>query len=281
MPWSSDDSGNLYTGGYFTTAGGISANGVAKVEFLTTPGSFNKTSPGNDVNYQPISLTLTWETSEIASEYQYCYDTIDNNECDTSWVSAGLNTSVQLDNLNYNTTYYWQVQSTNDYGTALSNGGTWWKFTTKTGQTSLTVTDISDNGPGSLRQAIASANIGDTITFDPSLSGQTITLASSLDIDKSITIDGSDLDSPIQISGNNSVRVMSIHSEPVVLKSLIIRNGSSSLWSTTTGGGGIYIYGIYRNLRRLDHGLYIFVDNFAFKEEELLPPPALLTEISS
>ena len=55
----------------------------------------------------------------------------------------------------------------------------------------ITVTNTNDNGPSSLRQALADANDGDTINFDVSLKGQTIALTSGeLVIDKSITITG-------------------------------------------------------------------------------------------
>jgi hypothetical protein len=55
----------------------------------------------------------------------------------------------------------------------------------------ITVTYGNDSGPGSLRQALADANDGDTIDFDPSLNGQTITLASAeLAINKSVMISG-------------------------------------------------------------------------------------------
>ena len=55
----------------------------------------------------------------------------------------------------------------------------------------ITVTDITDSGVGSLRQALTDANNGDTINFDPSLNGQAITLVSGqLLLDKSITIIG-------------------------------------------------------------------------------------------
>jgi len=54
----------------------------------------------------------------------------------------------------------------------------------------LTVINTNDS-PGSLRQALADASDGDTITFDPSLNWQTIGLTSGeLVIDKSITIIG-------------------------------------------------------------------------------------------
>lgn len=42
----------------------------------------------------------------------------------------------------------------------------------------LIVTNANDSGPGSLRQALADANNGDTIQFDVALNGQTISLTS-------------------------------------------------------------------------------------------------------
>src|SRR5205814_8893646 len=57
--------------------------------------------------------------------------------------------------------------------------------------TTITVTNANDSGPGSLRQALADANDGDTIQFDPALNGQTITLTSGeLVVADSITISG-------------------------------------------------------------------------------------------
>jgi hypothetical protein len=40
----------------------------------------------------------------------------------------------------------------------------------------ITVTNTNDSGPGSLRQALADANDGDTINFEPALNGQAIRL---------------------------------------------------------------------------------------------------------
>jgi hypothetical protein len=57
--------------------------------------------------------------------------------------------------------------------------------------TTITVTNTNDSGPGSLRQALVDSQDGDTIDFDPSLKGQTISLTSAeLFINKSITISG-------------------------------------------------------------------------------------------
>ena len=55
----------------------------------------------------------------------------------------------------------------------------------------ITVTNGNDSGPGSLRQALADANGGDTINFDPALNGQTILLTTAeLAIVKNVTISG-------------------------------------------------------------------------------------------
>jgi predicted outer membrane repeat protein len=56
--------------------------------------------------------------------------------------------------------------------------------------TTITVTNTNDSGPGSLRQALADANDGDTINFDPSVNTVTLTTA-ELVITKSITISAS------------------------------------------------------------------------------------------
>jgi len=75
---------------------------------------------------------------------------------------------------------------------------------------SLTVTKTADTNDGvcnsdcSLREAIAAASPGDTITFDPALAGQTVHLASSLLIDKDLTVDGSNLTPHIEISGDTN-----------------------------------------------------------------------------
>ena len=109
---------------------------------------------------------------------------------------------------------------------------------------SYTVTNTNDSGAGSLRDAIANAASGDIINFDPSLSGQNISLASTLNFSRNVTIDGSSLSSPITISGNNAVRVFYISpSATVTLNNLRIQNGVANTVISSTwhlSGGGIY-----------------------------------------
>src|SRR3954465_11743804 len=56
--------------------------------------------------------------------------------------------------------------------------------------TTITVTNGNDSGPGSLRQALADANDGDTINFDASVAAVTLTTV-ELTISNSITISAS------------------------------------------------------------------------------------------
>ena len=110
--------------------------------------------------------------------------------------------------------------------------------------TASIVTNSNDSGPGSLRQALADAAAGDTITFDPSLAGMTIHLASTLVIDKDITIDGTGLTPHVIISGDTDadgapdVMVFQVPADVVAgMRSLDIRKGGSKPGSPETAAG--------------------------------------------
>jgi hypothetical protein len=105
----------------------------------------------------------------------------------------------------------------------------------------ILVTNTDDSGPGSLRDALASANDGDTIDFDSSLNGQTITLTSGqLVVDNSVTISGPGANL-LALDGNANDRIFSINpggnpGETVIISGLTIRNGHAV---TGNDGGGI------------------------------------------
>ena len=97
----------------------------------------------------------------------------------------------------------------------------------------LVVTDTSDDfSPGTLRNVLTNADVSSVITFDPSLSGQTIALTNGeMAINTELVIDGSALQSGVQISGNNSTRIFNIASSgDLTVHSLTLRNAN--------GGGG-------------------------------------------
>jgi hypothetical protein len=98
------------------------------------------------------------------------------------------------------------------------------------------VTNTANSGPGTLRSAITNADNGAVITFDPSLSGATITLSNTLTINTNLTIDASALAGGLQINGNHAVTVFTVAPGTTnVLNSLTITNGYNS-----GSGGGIY-----------------------------------------
>ena len=100
------------------------------------------------------------------------------------------------------------------------------------------VVNTNDSGAGSLRAAIQASVPGDTIFFNASLSGGTISLASELIIDKTLTINGAALSSKISISGANSVRVLNISSSAYLqLYAVEIRNGSAIFGAGITNAG--------------------------------------------
>ena len=111
--------------------------------------------------------------------------------------------------------------------------------------TGIVVTNTTDSGAGSLRQAIVDVCPGGTITFSALFNTpQTITLTSGeLAIDKSLTITGTGA-SQLTVSGNNASRVFNIGSvTPAVnvsISALTIANGRVSVAAGVAFGGGIF-----------------------------------------
>ena len=80
----------------------------------------------------------------------------------------------------------------------------------------ITVTNTNDSGAGSLRQALADAVDGDTINFNSSLNGETITLTSGqLVVDRSVAINGPGAPN-LAVNGNAADRVFYISEDLTV-----------------------------------------------------------------
>jgi archaellum component FlaF (FlaF/FlaG flagellin family) len=92
--------------------------------------SFGKLAPTDGATTVPLSPTLSWQASESAASYEYCYSSVPG-PC-TKWNSAGANTSVNLSGLAPNYTYYWQARAVNPGGVVEADNSTWWSFTTTT-----------------------------------------------------------------------------------------------------------------------------------------------------
>src|SRR6266496_1693761 len=99
----------------------------------------------------------------------------------------------------------------------------------------ITVTNGDDSGPGSLRQALADANDGDTINFDASV-GTVILTTAELVIDKSVTLSGAPQMVTVVRSSQTEFRIFHVmpgHS--VEIDGLSIHGGHI----TGDNGGGI------------------------------------------
>jgi uncharacterized repeat protein (TIGR01451 family) len=135
------------------------------------PGPFGKITPPNGAEHQSLTPTFSWEDSEGAIRYEYCYDTTDDDLCAGTWISSGTVT-LPPSGLTYNTTYYWQVRAI-DAGNVITyaDGGTWWSFITR--NPALTVDKaLTSQGATSivlgtvLTYTITAINSGDVILSD-------------------------------------------------------------------------------------------------------------------
>jgi len=89
------------------------------------PGNFNLLTPVNGATDQPLNVVLTWETSNLADTYNvYLSSTTPASLYESGLVTTSLNLS-ELDN---ETTYYWSVEAVNTCGTTSSQE---WSFATQ------------------------------------------------------------------------------------------------------------------------------------------------------
>lgn len=107
-------------------------------------------------------------------------------------------------------------------------------LTTRASASTITVKNTNDSGPGSLRQALAVANNGDTIDAT-GVSGVITLTSGELLVNTSVTINGPGAD-VLAVDGNMTSRVFRIvfSDETVAISGFTIRNGNG-----TVSGGGI------------------------------------------
>src|SRR5262249_18500152 len=101
----------------------------------------------------------------------------------------------------------------------------------------ITVTNTNDSGPGSLRQAMADANDGDTINAT-GVSGSIELSSGELLVDKNVTVNGPGAEK-LSVENTHWSRVFEIASGKIVaISGLAINSGQAVV------GGGIYNAGI-------------------------------------
>jgi hypothetical protein len=94
------------------------------------PDAFGKSAPEDQATLVGLHPTLSWTASDWVESYEYCYDTTDNDACDSDWVNNGASTFVELSGLTPWMTYYWQVRAVNISGSVSADGWDFWQFET-------------------------------------------------------------------------------------------------------------------------------------------------------
>ena len=135
-------------------------------------------------------------------------------------INAGINDSLDLatDTIDINGNPR-IVQTTVDMG-AYELQGILFSDTT-------TVITTNDDGCGSLRFAVANADVGDTIRFDHSINGDTILLLTSeICLGNGMHINGNGIDSTI-IDGANNDRIFCFEGDSASIKGCTMQNGNT------------------------------------------------------
>ncbi len=114
----------------------------------------------------------------------------------------------------------------------------------------ITVSNLNDDGPGSLRASLAAAENGDTIRFAPGLAGTIALTSGELLVNQDVSLIGptNATGGPaIVISGSQASRVFDIEGGTagvdVTIQNLVIENGSaiSSSPNVASAGGGLLV----------------------------------------
>ena len=197
----------VWTGSQMVVWGGITIGG-----FLNTGGRYNPTTDtwiATSTNNAPSGRydhTAVWTSSEMV-----VWGGIDNSP-------AGIT--------NTGGRYCGQYPTPTPTPTASPTP------TPSATPTVITVTNTNDSGPGSLRQALADANYGDTIHF--AVTGTIALTSGELLVDHDITISGPGSEN-LAVNGNANSRVFHIGSgHTVTISGLTITNGHAD------HGGGIF-----------------------------------------
>ncbi len=108
----------------------------------------------------------------------------------------------------------------------------------------ITVTNNADSGVGSLRQAIANAQVGDTIVFASNVTSITLNSPVVVPSNRNLTIDGGA--AGVTLNGTGAGRLLTVSDfNTVTLRNLTLQNGNASGTTDPTDRGGA----VYANFR--------------------------------
>ena len=113
------------------------------------------------------------------------------------------------------------------------------RLTTAAPANIIVVTNTNDNGPGSLRDALATVNDGDTIDAT-GVSGAITLTSGELQITYNVTINGPGTEN-LAVNGNATFRVFENFASNVTVSGFTITNGLAA--DNINGGGGILNHG--------------------------------------
>ena len=208
--------------GIFTSISGSAPNRIFNIEWHV-------------VNRENSVETANFEVRLYENDPNKRFDVI------YGWITEGLNTNFDSAGVQGSTGFF-----TNDFCNVpppqnLSSTYTMLPCATPspTATPTTRVTNTNDSGPGSLRQALADANDGDTINFDPALNGRNISLTSAeLVVDKNVTIHGPGRNLlGVFRSSNTGFRIFHVRpNSTVTIAGLTISGGGAG---DQQGGGGI------------------------------------------
>ncbi|NVN97713.1 MAG: hypothetical protein HXX17_00180, partial [Geobacteraceae bacterium] len=215
---------NNTSGNVSSTNGGTGNRASASITVMVGAPTATAASAINFTGF-----TANWNAVTSATKY---YLDVATDSGFTGFVTGYNNLDVgnvttrAVTGLTVGTPYFYRVRAYDSAGTgADSNPISLFTAAPRT------VTSNADSGSGSLRDAIANANPGDVITFDAGLSGQTINLASTLNINKDQTINGPGA-ANLTISGGGTTRIFQVSGTTVfTLQNLTLANGAA-----TSGG---------------------------------------------
>ena len=205
-------------------------------EYQILSGPVQIATPTVSVDAKATSIAVSWNVVSHAVGYGVSYKLANVSDWSDE-IDAGTNLSYTIDGLEPNTEYSVRVRAIGDGGDYLDSEYATLTVTTLTALVVTSAEDVVDDSDDvlTLREALEVAQPGDTILFDSSLRGKTISLDSELGelaISQSAIIDASNLwnattsEPGLTISGEWESSILYINGNDVEIKAITFTGSS-------------------------------------------------------